>query len=64
MDNKLRELIEFIAENSESESSLLYPKPQWTINSISLLDKISEIFNLRKDRIGEIVDNYWEEVTN
>jgi len=56
MESNIRKLIEYIAENSESESVFLSSTPSFSISSIELLDEIVEIFNLSKEEVGEIVD--------
>jgi len=55
MDEKIKELITFIAINSEQESSFLYPNPGWNINSHSLLKKLQELYTLEDKEIDDIL---------
>lgn len=61
MEDGWKKLLEYIAENLESESAFLSPNPVTTIEVIGLLDKIAEIRNISKEENGkefnEIIDN-------
>ena len=56
MNEELKKIISFCIENMEAESSFLTPMPRHKIDLVSLFDKLSEIFNVDKNIIGEYVD--------
>ena len=64
MTSDIRQLIIWIAENSESESVFLSPNFSWSVNSTDLLDQIVNIFKLSKDEVGNIVDRISDEREN
>ena len=55
MNEKLKELIIFIAKNSEQESLFLNPTPTWNINSHLLLGELQRLYNLDVDGIDSIL---------
>lgn len=61
MDKEVELLIQFIASNVEGSSLFLSPVIEYTVNVDLLLDKISEIWNISKEDIGDIVDRVREE---
>jgi hypothetical protein len=56
MDEKTKQLIEWISKHAWRESRFLYPDPQEHVPMIPLLDEISRLFDVPKDDIGEILN--------
>jgi len=57
MDSKLRQLISWITTHVEAESPWLNNHLVYNVNAHSLLDEISNIFEVSKDEIGSIVES-------
>jgi len=57
----VRQIVHWIAEHSESESSFISPYPTWTVNSHELLDYISSISSIDKEQISKWVEEITEE---
>jgi len=53
MDNKFKELLVYIASNTETESIFLSPYPTTSIEVIGLLDKIAELRGITKEQNGQ-----------
>ena len=51
----IKQIVQYIADNTEPESSLLYPCPEWTINPHHLLTFISEVSEVDKVDISNWV---------
>ena len=55
-----KELLQYIAENSKTESVFLNPYPETSVEIIGLLDKIAELRGISKEDNGiefnEIID--------
>lgn len=49
---KWKELLQYIAENSETESVFLDPYPRTSVEIIGLLDKIAELRGISKEDNG------------
>lgn len=56
MDEKVKQLITYIASNVSGSSIFLAPVVEYTVEAIGLMDKISELWNIPKEEIGNIVD--------
>ena len=64
MDDKLKQLITWIARNTTAEplSGMLPYGPIWNVNAVGLLDAIAETYDLSKEEIGAFVNPVREEV--
>lgn len=62
MDPKFKKLIEYIARNSEKESALLYPNPNWYLFTVPLLDFLSDDLELGQDQVGEVFNAAREQI--
>lgn len=58
------ELFEFIAENSEAESSFLTPYPVYSVSTQDLLDKIAELRGISKEENGREYNEVADKVDN
>ena len=54
--DRIKNLIQWIAEHSERESAFLSPEPAFYISTESLMDEIRKLFNFSKENINEIID--------
>lgn len=61
MDEKVKQLIIYIASNVSGSSIFLAPVVEYTVEATGLMDKISELWNIPKEEIGDIVDKVQEE---
>ena len=61
MDEKVEQLIIYVASNVSGSSIFLAPVVEYTVEAIGLMDKISELWNIPKEEIGDIVDKVQEE---
>lgn len=57
MEDKWKELLEYIAQNHFTESRFLSPSPQVNIEVIGLLDKIAELRGISYIENGEEFNN-------
>lgn len=55
-DEKVKQLVDYIANAAQSESGFLYPNPSWYVFATPLLDEIAEIFEVDKKDIKQYVD--------
>ena len=53
MNDKFKELLIYIADNIETESSFLSPHPTTSVEIIGLLDKIAELRGITKEENGQ-----------
>lgn len=51
----VKAIAKWVKKNSERESGWLSPEPQWIVNPHELLDYVSTITGISKDKIGEWV---------
>ena len=56
MDKKVEYLIRYITSNVSGSSMFLTPVVEYTVEATGLMDKISELWNISKEEIGDIVD--------
>lgn len=61
MDEKVEQLIIYVASNVSGSSIFLAPVVEYTVEATGLMDKISELWNIPKEEIGDIVDKVQEE---
>lgn len=61
MDEKVEQLITYITSNVSGSSIFLAPVVEYTVEAIGLMDKISELWHIPKEEIGDIVDKVQEE---
>lgn len=52
----VKSIAEWVKQNAEHESIFLTPDPAWECNVHALLDHISEVTGISKERIGEWVN--------
>jgi hypothetical protein len=64
MENKWKELLQYIAENLETESSFLSPEPQTNVEVVGLLDKIAELRGIPPDENGMEFNAICDEIDN
>lgn len=57
MDEKMKALLTFIGNNLFPSSPFLSPVIEFSIEVTGLLDKISEIYEIPKEEIGQIVNS-------
>lgn len=64
MDDKTRQLVEWVARNSFAEplSGLLPGGPYINVNVHSLLDEICAIFNYTQDEVGSVFNLVREKI--
>jgi hypothetical protein len=55
-EDVVRFVAEWCAENAQRESPWLYPDPSWTISPESLMNALSDQFDIPRERIGKWVD--------
>lgn len=51
-DETTKELLKYLAENMETESHFLTPKPNTTVEIVGLLDKIAELRGISEEENG------------
>ena len=61
MDEKVEQLIRYITSNVSGSSIFLAPVVEYTVEATGLMDKISELWNIPKEEIGDIIDKVQEE---
>lgn len=64
MDEKVKRLIEWIAENNEQESGLLYPNPQWYVFADKLLDEMKMLWELNDDEMKDVYTDKRDSIEN
>ena len=52
MDEKVKQLITYIASNVSGSSIFLAPVVEYTVEATGLMDKISELWHIPKEEIG------------
>lgn len=62
VDEKLRELITWIAKNAGASSIFLAPSRAWSVDAHATLDEIVRLYALDKDEVTLVVDAVLKEL--
>ena len=62
LDDKIKRIIEYLAENAWCESVWLSPTPAWNVEVTSLLDEITAAYGVEKEDVGAVFNAKREEV--
>lgn len=64
LDDKIKRIIEYLAENAWCESVWLSPDPAWNVEVTSLLDEITAAYGVEKSDVAAVFNTKREEVEN